>query len=215
MIWHDHSRLEGQHALLSPSKKSWLNYDSQSMFDSYASSWASTIGTAIHAFAESRIERRKKLTKSCRDSLDQYLYDAGIPEQLIDIDLYFDNLSSYVNDCIGFRMKPEVLLYLSDDCFGTTDAINYDEKNRILRISDYKSGKTTPSMDQLLIYAALFMIEYKRDLNLELGNIKIELRIYYQNEVLYYEPEANEMAHLIDIILSKNKMLKEIKEGRL
>ena len=137
MQWHNHSRLEGQHSFLSPSKKSWLNYDSESMFNYYISSWATTIGTTIHAFAESRIKRRKKLTKSCRDSLDQYMYDAGIPEQLIDVDLYFENLMAFVNDCIGYRMSSEVLLYLSDDCFGTADAINYDEKSKTLRITKF------------------------------------------------------------------------------
>ena len=35
--------------------------------------------------------------------------------------------------------------------------------NKILRIHDYKSGITPAKMDQLMIYAALFCLEYKKE----------------------------------------------------
>ena len=211
MQWHEHSEIEGKHAFLSPSKKSWLNYDAEKLAASYENSWATEIGTALHAFAEIRIKRRKRLTKSCKDSVDQFLYESGIPEKLIDVDKYFDNLALFVNDAIGFRMDSEVGLKISNECFGHTDAISYDEKNKILRISDYKSGITEPSMDQLLIYAALFFIEYQRELRLELSQLKVELRLYYQEQVLYYEPDEEVMAHIVDTVVCQNKTVQAIK----
>lgn len=211
MRWHDHSDIEGKHAFLSPSKKSWLNYDIDKLEAAYVNSWATTIGTVLHSFAEIRIKRRKRLTKSCRDTLDQFMYENGIPVKLIDVDKYFDNLSLFVNESIGFRMEPEVGLKISDDCFGHTDAISFDERDRILRISDYKSGMTEPSMDQLLIYAALFFIEYKKELNLELSNFRTELRLYFQEQVLYFEPDEQTMAHVVDTVLCQNKAVQTIK----
>lgn len=73
-----------------------------------------------------------------------------------DIDYIFENLANYVNDAIGFRLKPEVTLKYSQVCFGTADAIDYKERDKFLRIHDYKSGTTPASMDQLLIYDAYY-----------------------------------------------------------
>ena len=211
MQWHDHSEIDGLHAFLAPSKKSWLNYDYEKLEAAWANSWATTIGTVLHAFAEKRIRRRRRITNKSKESIEDFMYDNGIPEKLIDVDEYFENLAAFINDAIGFRMVPEKGLKISDDCFGHTDAISYDERKKILRISDYKSGKTEPSMDQLLIYAALFFIEYGKELGIGLSDLKVELRIYYQGQVLYYEPEEDVMAHTVDIVLCKNRELKTIK----
>lgn len=211
MQWHDHSEIEGLHAFLSPSKKTWISYDFEKLEAAYANSWATTIGTVLHAFAERRILRKKRITNKSKESIEDFMYENGIPEKLIDIEQYFENLAAFVNDAIGFRMRPEQGLKISDDCFGHADAISYDERKKILRISDYKSGKTEPSMDQLLIYAALFFVEYSKELGIRLSDLKVELRIYYQGQIIYYEPEEDVMAHMVDVVLCKNRELKTIK----
>ncbi len=63
-------------------------------------------------------------------------------------------LAIYINDCIRFGMYPEVVLYYSDNCFGTADAIAF--RYNKLRISDLKTGVSPTSIHQLEIYAALF-----------------------------------------------------------
>ena len=88
-----------------------------------------------------------------------HLLSSGIPRWIIDLDLYFTNLMTYVNDAIGFRMKPEVILAYSDFCFGTADAISF--RNDILRVHDLKTGSRPAHMEQLLVYAALYCLEYK------------------------------------------------------
>ncbi len=36
--------------------------------------------------------------------------------------------NAYVNDAIGYGLDPEVVLYHSENAFGTADAIGFDEK---------------------------------------------------------------------------------------
>lgn len=103
MQWNDHSRLTGQHAFLGASKYHWLNYDAQRLADAYLSFQAKEKGTRLHAFAAECITLRQKLPKSKK------------------------TLNAYVNDAIGFRMIPEMVLYYSENCFGTADAKNSEE----------------------------------------------------------------------------------------
>lgn len=65
----------------------------------------------------------------------------------------------YVNDAIGFKMTPEQPLFYSENCFGTADAISY--RNKLLRIHDLKTGLIPAHMEQLMIYAALFVWNIK------------------------------------------------------
>ena len=93
-------------------------------------------------------------------------------------------LNEYVNDAIGYRMHPEQVLYFSEWCFGTADAISF--RNNFLRIHDLKTGKERAHIEQLRIYAALFCLEYR----VSPADIKIELRIYQSDEVIIDEPDA-------------------------
>lgn len=129
MQWNDHSRLTGQHAFLGASKYHWLNYDAQRLADAYLSFQAKEKGTRLHAFAAECITLRQKLPKSKK------------------------TLNAYVNDAIGFRMIPEMVLYYSENCFGTADAISFNDD--LLRIHDLKTGAVPAHMEQLFIYAAL------------------------------------------------------------
>jgi hypothetical protein len=88
-----------------------------------------------------------------------------------------NTLNQYVNDAIGFRMKPEQVLFYSPNAFGTADSISF--RNDFLRIHDLKTGKNKANIAQLHIYAAMFCIEYGINPN----SIDIVLRIYQNDEI--------------------------------
>ena len=118
MNWNRHSNLEGAHAFLSASKYNWLNKSDEELIDSYRNSFATTIGTLLHAYAADAIRFREKLRKGDARGVKFDLMRRGVPEFAIDIHNVFPTLMRYVNDSIGFQMDPEVLLYYSDTCFG-------------------------------------------------------------------------------------------------
>ena len=112
----------------------------------------------------------------------------------------------YVNDAIGFKMKPEQPLYYSSNCFGTADTISF--KNDLLRIHDLKTGVTQASLHQLEIYTALFCLEY----NIKPADIDIELRIYQYDDILIGNPTADIILPIMDKIIRFDKILTAIKE---
>lgn len=181
MQWNKHYSLEGKHAFLSASQYHWLNYDDDKLIDRYLNFKATQRGTELHALAAQHIKLGIKMPKT-KKTLDQY-----------------------INDAIGFGMEPEVLLYFSDNCFGTADAISF--KKNFLRIHDLKTGVTPASIKQLEIYAALFCLEYQ----IEPGNIDMELRLYQNNEVIITNPEADEIFPIMDRIISFDKVIERIK----
>ena len=178
-----HSDLAGKHAFLSASKYNWINYDDEKLVRTYKKQQAVYQGTLLHDLAYRCI------------SLGQKLPDIQ------------KTLNMYVNDAIGFKMTPEQVLFYSENCFGTADAISF--RNKELRIHDLKTGTSKTHMEQLMVYAALFCLEYKK----KPGNIKIELRIYQNNEILIHNPEADEIGPIMDKIIRFHKLIKEIKEG--
>ena len=64
-------------------------------------------------------------------------------------------------------------------------------------------------MEQLEIYAALFCLEYK----IKPGDIRMELRIYQNDEILVYEPTAEDILPIMDKIVHVDKMLEKIERG--
>ena len=133
MNWRDHSRLTGKHALLGASNYHWLNYDADRLTSAVLNYQAKERGTRLHAFAAECIDLKQKLPKNKK------------------------TLNTYVNDAIGFRMDTEQVLYYSDNCYGTADAISFNDG--FLRIHDLKTGAVPAHMEQLFIYAALFCLE--------------------------------------------------------
>ena len=182
MIFNRHSNLEGRHAFLSASKFYWLNYDEDKLISAFQNAMATQRGTELHDFARRAIELGIKLPKSKK------------------------TLNMYVNDAIGFQMTPEQPLYYSDNCFGTADAICF--RNNLLRIHDLKSGVTPAHMEQLMIYAALFCLEYSVDPN----KIDIELRIYQSDEVNVFNPDPIDILAIIDKIIFFDKRLSQIQD---
>ena len=182
MIFNKHSNLEGQHAFLGASKYHWVNYDEAKVAELYSKFLATQRGAVLHAFAADCISLGQKLPKSRK------------------------TLNMYVNDAIGFKMKPEQILYFSDNCFGTADAISF--RNDFLRIHDLKTGLIPAHMEQLEIYAALFCLEYK----IKPGNIEMELRLYQNNDILIANPTAEDIVPIMDKIISFDKVINKIKK---
>lgn len=182
MNFNKHSALEGQHAFLGASKYHWINYDENKVAESYSKFLATQKGTILHAFAADCIRLGQKLPKSQK------------------------TLNMYVNDAIGFRMMPEQVLFYSENCFGTADAISF--RNDLLRIHDLKTGITPAHMEQLEIYAALFCLEY----HIKPGDIEMELRLYQKDEILYHKPTAIDISPIIDKIITFDKIIDNLKE---
>ena len=62
-------------------------------------------------------------------------------------------------------------------------------------------------MEQLLIYSAMFCLEY----GIRPSDINVELRIYQSDEIIGYIPEAEEIVHVMDKIIYFDKLIKEFK----
>lgn len=209
MIFNKHFQQEGKHAILSASSWRWLNDDTDSLIKRICSQYSQAVGTMLHAIAYKYIKHRIKMNKFDKKNVMLELLSNGIPGIVIDsmdFDKMFENLMTYVNDGVGFKMEPEVVLYYSDNFFGTTDAILYSENERFLRIHDYKSGVIPAHMEQLEIYAALFCLEYR----IKPIDISMELRIYQGNEVLFHNPEPGEIMAIADKIVAFDKFLNKL-----
>lgn len=211
MIWNRHLNVEGKHALISPSKYYWM-YDSAEDFEKrICSSYAQQVGTLLHEEAHDRIFFKYSMLKSDKRNVILNLLKGGIPSVVIDnldFDSIFSNLTTYVNDAIRLRMDPEVVLYFSENCWGTADSILYDEKKRILKIHDLKTGTTPAKIEQLYAYAALFFLEYTYA---KVKDTDICLRIYQNNDIIEEVPDYDRILDIMDIIRRNDKIAKKIR----
>lgn len=189
MIWNDHSKLKGKHAILSPSSNAWIRYSDEELKLFKSKEEAKIRGTALHNYAQQAIILQRRQFSLVRDTV-----------------------AMYINDCIDNDMQAEVQLYYSDNCFGTADAISYE--NGFLKIFDLKTGDSVeyfrwnPDIqgwdvhyDQLLIYAALFCLEYKVRPNELKG---CELRVYQSDNCVPYTPTVQELDWYISQIINAN-----------
>lgn len=183
MQFNDHKKLNGLHAFLGASNYHWLNYSDEKLEQRWESLKAVERGTKLHAYAAQAIE-------------------LGITQQKNGT-----TLNRYINDAIGFRMTPEQVLYFSENCFGTADAICF--RNETLRIHDLKTGEIPAKMDQLRIYAALFCLEYC----IKPGDIKMELRIYQSGEINKEKPEPEDILPIMDKIKRFDKIITRLNNG--
>lgn len=181
MNFNDHSSFKGFHAFLSASKYHWVNYSDEKLLETFRTSMEAQRGTELHELAARCIKMGVKLRNSKQ------------------------TLNQYVNDAIGYRMIPEQVLFYSPNCFGTADAIVF--RNNLLRIHDLKNGVTKASIVQLEVYAALFCLEYK----FRPGDIGMELRLYQNDEILVHVPELDSIAHIMDRIITFDKMIDQIR----
>ena len=179
MNFRKHSDLEGKHAILSASKYHWIRYDSQKMAEVFRGYFAAEEGTKLHAFAAECIRMRQKLAKKKK------------------------TLNMFVNDAIDLKMAPEQVLYYSHNCFGTTDAIAFE--NGVLHIHDYKSGIVQAHEEQLYIYAALFCLEY----SVAPEEIQTECRIYQNDAIAFYYPEAGIIRGIMNKIIEFDELIED------
>ena len=112
-------------------------------------------------------------------------------------------LNSYVNDAIGYRMTPEQILYFSDNCFGTADAICFREDLMLLRIHDLKTGAHPCDVRQLMIYAADFCLEQQ----ISPYDISFELRIYQNNEYKQWNPSSDDINVIMNALKRNSKII--------
>lgn len=187
MKWNKHSELEGQHAFLGASSYHWINYSDDKIATAYKNRMATLRGTELHDFASRCIKLKQNLPRSQK------------------------TLNMFVNDAIGIGMDSELILYYSDNAFGTADAIYFGKQPKtdrlILRIHDLKTGDIPAHMEQLIVYASLFCLEY----NIKPGEIDMELRIYQNNDILYYNPEPDAILPVMDKIKRFDRIIEEIK----
>lgn len=180
MNFNDHSNLQGMHALLSPSKYHWIRYDDEKIAQYFMNHMNVERGVRLHAYAEESINLGQKLPRSKK------------------------TLNMYVNDSIGYKMNPEQILFYSPYCFGTADSISFDKN--LLRIHDLKTGVTPAHVEQLEVYAALFCLEY----NKKPKNIDMDLRIYQNDDVIYHEPDPEDVSNIMERIVSGDKIINNL-----
>lgn len=180
MNFNEHLELVGTHAFLSASKYHWINYSDEKLVETYTNNLARERGDRLHALARECIELGIKLPRTKK------------------------TLNMYVNDAIGYHMTPEQPLYFSPNCYGTTDAISF--RRNFLRIHDLKTGVSPTYMQQLLVYTALFCLEYNKDP----GSIEIELRIYQSDEIWAEHPNPEDIQFIMDRIITFDKQIEEL-----
>lgn len=180
MRFNRHLHLHGEHAFLSPSNYHWINYTPNRLSERWTTARAAAYGTFQHEYAMEQI----KLGKHSEHS---------------------GTVASYINDCIQHKMTPEQVLFYSENCFGTADAISFRYKT--LRIFDLKTGVIKGSVHQLEVYAALFCLEY----DVDPYAINIELRIYQDNEVLIYDADPEDITYIMEKIQLFDKQIVQLK----
>ena len=180
MKFNNHYNLQGLHAAFPASQSSWLRYDDEKALEVYDNRRAAEMGSKLHAWAKDTI-------------------DLGIKQPRSKKTIY-----AYVNDAIGFKMDTEVVLFYSERFFGTADAISF--RDGMLRIHDLKTGKRPAHMEQLMIYAALFCLEYK----VKPSEISMELRIYQNDQVIFANPTHEEITQIMNKIIHLNKLLEQV-----
>lgn len=182
MQWMKHSKLEGKHAIFTASQPAWLHYDDDKILEYLQNKMAADRGTQLHAWAAETI----------RLGIKQHVPRGKTP-----------TIQTYINDAIGWKMDPEVVLYYSDYFFGTADAISFRDGK--LRIHDLKTGRGPVKDNQLIIYAALFCLEYREDPH---DLREISLRFYQNDEIVDLEVTPDDIQEVMDRIVEIDKKLK-------
>jgi len=181
MRFNNHSKLAGSHAMLSPSNYHWVNDDEQKMDARIFSSFSARRGTDLHELAQRMINLKVKLPETG------------------------ETLNRYVNDSIGFRLEPEVMLFYSMNCYGCADALGF-RKNK-LRIFDLKTGINKCKVTQLEVYAALFCLEYEH----KPVDIEMEFRIYQNDAVQVYDGDPLTVTSIMNQIVVYDKRIDQLR----
>lgn len=197
MQWNDHWRLEGRHAYLSPSKYHWIRYGKEKLEHKVDNELKAQEGSELHELAKTLITKKIRLPRNNK------------------------TLNAYVNDAIGFRMKPEVVLaYYPPGCddpefFGTADAISFEitDEGPILRIHDLKTGLHPGHFDQLKLYAVLWFLEYGKLYKVKPHDVTIALRIYQNDTCLQLVADPDEIVAIMEWGKEAHNIVKARKEA--
>lgn len=181
MNFLQYSNLKGTHAYLSASNPHWLGYTEEQLILAYKRHQAAMWGTKLHEHAANSIELGIRLPDEQK------------------------TLNMYINDAIGYHMTPEQILYVSPNCYGTADAISF--RHNQLRIHDLKTGITPAKMEQLLIYNAMFCMNY----DIKPSDIDTELRLYQGNDIIAYKPEIDDIVPIMDKMETFDRIINELK----
>lgn len=181
MDFNKHFELNGRHSFLSGSSYHWINYTPEKLAQVFMNQRKKEEGTELHEIASNLIVKRLKLAPLKKA------------------------LNMFVNDAIGFGMVSEQVLYYSDNCFGTADAILF--KNNFLQIHDLKTGIGKVSFKQLDIYTAMFCLEYNHSPH----DIAIEHRIYQGREYMVQVPDPDDIKFIMDKIIDSDKIIDQLK----
>jgi hypothetical protein len=179
--FNSHYNLKDRHSFLSPSNYHWIRYTDEKLEERIITAEAAARGIKLHKLAHDLISLGVKLPHTKK------------------------SFNLYVNDSIGYRMSPELILYYSDNCFGTADALGF--RRNTVRIFDLKTGESKASVDQLLVYDALFCLEY----HFKPFEIEHDLRIYQSDEVQVFEVDPSDVAHIMDRIITFSKRIDEVR----
>lgn len=177
MIFNKHFNLEGRHAFLSPSQYHWIRYSEEKLDERFLKSAQTKRGVDEHAVAAELIRLRIKLPRTKK------------------------TLNLYVNDSIGYRLSPEQPLFYSENCFGTADAAGF--QNNTFRCFDLKTGENEAKVDQLLVYSAIFCLEY----GFKPFDIEYDLRLYQYDDVQLFDVDKGDIAHIMSTIVSFDKRI--------
>lgn len=226
MIFNKHLELRGKHALFSPSQPSWIRYDKTKILERLSGQYATSLGSLIHEFAASQITLRHRVSskKTLQDEIENHIYQRYFDDKYQDLRKdgkpllsmsrelagnIYDTVKDYINDGIGYKMMVEQPLVYNDDFFGTADSIVF--RDGMLRIHDLKTGTLPAKMEQLQVYAALFCLEYKT----KPSEVDMELRLYQSNEIVVFNPTAEDVLPIMDAIIKYSKLISDtkIREG--
>lgn len=181
MDFKKHSEIQGRHAFLSPSQPAWLNYTPEKLVTRYHAAKQAQRGTDLHNLAHEAVRLGVLLSPENRA------------------------LATYVNDAIHFNMVCEQPLFYSFNCFGHADTLSF--RSDKLRIHDLKTGLGQTKMTQLVVYAALFCLEY----GIDPFKISFELRIYQNDVVEIYEATSDEVDVVMHTIREHDAHIERLK----
>ena len=229
MHLNEHSDLRGKHATFSPSQPSFFNCDPKDIFNRLMNKYRAQLGTDIHDWAKIKIKRCHKITsnKDMINSIDELIFEKYFVEARDALSKegqrvlmcfkrmikqhpeILDTIKAYVNDGVGYKMYPEVVLYFTDDFFGTADTLIFNEKDKLLRIHDLKTGVSVTHMEQLMGYAALFCLEQ----HIDPMTINYELCIYQGNDILVATPDGADVKTFVDQYIAFDTELTKYEGG--
>jgi hypothetical protein len=183
MDWDTGFKTTAKHSFLTPSKPHWINYDASRLEISYHNHKRIVDGTRLHELASECIKLKISLPNNTK------------------------SINAFVNDALGYRMLSEVLLFYSENAFGTTDAIFFSTESKVLRVHDLKTGTGAGNKNQLEVYAALFCLQYKY----KPENLEIYLQIYQQDVITKWEPIPKDISRIMEVIRAHDKQITHLK----